>query len=306
MDRILQIKRELETHCPALELREGEPMARHTSFRVGGPVTLMALPKRAAEARAAFMAAARAEIRPYCFGKGSNLLVADGGLFGFAIKCGIETLEWIAPDTLYAGSGLGLAQAASAAMEKGRAGMEFAHGIPGTLGGALCMNAGAYGGEMAQIVLWADCVNREGVQERLELAQLQLSYRHSIFSADDSRLILGAALKLTPGEPAAIKARMMELMEQRRSKQPLEFPSAGSTFQRPPGQFAGALIEACGLKGLRIGGAQVSEKHAGFVINTGGASCKDILTLMRQIRQQVQEKFGVLLEPEVKLLGCTL
>lgn len=167
------------------------------------------------------------------------------------------------------------------------------------------MNAGAYEGEMSQILLWVDCIKEDGQVERLEGAELGLGYRSSIFQ-EGGRLILGAALQLKPGNPQEIKALMMELMERRRAKQPLEFPSAGSTFKRPPGHFAGALIEGCGLKGARIGGAQVSDKHAGFVVNTGSATCKDVLALMGLVQEKVWETYSVKLEPEVRLLACQL
>lgn len=280
-------------------------MHRHTSFRIGGPVTLMALPKTAEEATAALEAAKSYGVTPFFLGKGSNLLVADEGLDAFVIKCCLEELRLLSEDTVYVGSGVSLAQSAVFAMERGLTGMEFAHGIPGTLGGAVYMNAGAYEGEMSQIVQWVDCITEEGQIQRLVRDQLGFGYRRSLF-ADGKRLILGAALQLRPDAPDQIKGRMMELMERRKAKQPLEFPSAGSTFQRPPGRFAGALIEQCGLKGARVGGAQVSEKHAGFIINTGGASCNDVLGLIRQVRETVQRECGILLEPEVKLLGCRL
>ncbi len=167
------------------------------------------------------------------------------------------------------------------------------------------MNAGAYDGELSQVLRWVDCVDLQGQPHRLELPELELGYRSSVF-ARLPWLILGAGLELAPGETEAIRARMAELAQRRRSKQPLEYPSAGSTFKRPPGQFAGGLIEQCGLKGARVGDAQVSEKHAGFVVNTGGATCQDILALIRQVRETVRRETGVLLEPEVRLLGCSL
>ena len=201
------------------------------------------------------------------------------------------------------GSGVTLAQAATFAAQAGLSGLEFAHGIPGSLGGGVFMNAGAYDGEMAQVIAWVDCLDETGASHRLAGDDLALGYRTSCF-AQRPWLITGARLTLTPGDPAAIRAKMADLAQRRRAKQPLEYPSAGSTFKRPPGHFAGGLIEQCGLKGYQIGGAQVSEKHAGFVINTGGATCQDILDLIHHVRQVVRDQTGVLLEPEVRLLGA--
>ena len=280
-------------------------MSRHTSFRIGGPVPIMALPQTSEEAVAVLEAARALGVPYFVMGKGSNLLVSDDGLPVFVIKCCMSTVELFGKTTLYAGSGASLAQIAVFALEQGLGGMEFAHGIPGTLGGAVFMNAGAYDGEMAQIVTCVDCISQRGRVERLSGEQLEFSYRSSVFSREP-RLILGATLELTPRDTEIIRQRMMDLAERRRTKQPLEYPSAGSTFKRPAGQFAGTLIEGCGLKGCCRGGAQVSEKHAGFVVNTGGATCEDVLCVMRRVRDTVQRDTGVLLEPEVRLLGCGL
>lgn len=296
----------LRERLPQLELREREPMARHTSFKVGGPVALMALPKEPESLPVLLRCAWEAGVEPFFLGRGSNLLVSDQGAEAFVVKTagGLDRLERTGETALYAGAGATLAQTAVFAANQGLTGLEFAHGIPGTLGGGVFMNAGAYDGELSQVLRWVDCVDRQGEPHRLEAGELELGYRSSVFSRLPW-LILGAALALKPGEPEAIRARMAELAQRRRSKQPLEYPSAGSTFKRPPGHFAGGLIEQCGLKGARVGGAQVSEKHAGFVINTGGATCQDILTLIRQVRETVQRETGVLLEPEVRLLGCS-
>ncbi len=297
----------LHARLPQLELREREPMAQHTSFKVGGPVTLMALPQEAESLPILLACAWEAGVEPFFLGKGSNLLVSDDGAEAFVVKTagGLNRLERTGETSLYVGAGVTLAQAAVFAANQGLTGLEFAHGIPGTLGGGVFMNAGAYDGEMSQVLRWVDCVDRQGTPHRLALPELELGYRSSVF-AHLPWLILGAELALAPGETERIRARMAELAQRRRSKQPLEYPSAGSTFKRPQGHFAGGLIEQCGLKGARVGGAQVSEKHAGFVVNTGGATCQDILTLIRQVRETVQRETGVLLEPEVRLLGCSL
>lgn len=303
MDSFSALTKELRGACPGLELRENEPMARHTTFRVGGPVRLMALPGSGEEAAAAVKAARGLGIRPFFMGNGSNLLVADDGWEGFIIKAqaGLDALE-ADGETITAGSGALLVKLANFAWERGLTGLEFAHGIPGSVGGAVTMNAGAYDGEMRQVCIETTVLTPEGEVETVAGEAQRFSYRHSAFS-DGTRMILGAKFRLQRGDPAAIKARMDELMEKRRSKQPLEFPSAGSTFKRPEGHFAAALIDRCGLKGRSVGGARVSEKHAGFIVNAGGATCGDILVLADLVRETVLRETGVALEMEVRTLG---
>lgn len=300
MDRFEALRAELSRRCPTLELRAGEPMSRHTSFRIGGPAALMALPRSAQEAAAAVRGAAEAGLEPFFMGNGSNLLVPDEGVERFLIKAvpGLDEVRAEGSD-LIAGSGAALARLAAFALDRGLTGLEFAHGIPGSLGGAVTMNAGAYGGEMAQVVRSVTYLTRGGELETT--TGFEFGYRRSAFS-DAGRMILSARLELRPGDPDAIRARMEELSVQRRSKQPLEYPSAGSMFKRPPGHFAAALIDQCGLKGLTVGGAQVSEKHAGFVVNRGGAACSDVLELVEQVKERVFAQTGVELEMEVKLL----
>ena len=301
MDRFEQLQNELRTRCPELELREHENMARHTTFRLGGWVRLMALPKNKEQALCAVRTAHEMGIDPFFLGNGSNLLVPDEGVERFVVKtmdgltaCRVEGTKIVAE------SGLLLARLANTALEHGLTGLEFAHGIPGSLGGAVTMNAGAYEGEMAQVVTAVTCLDREGNVQRV--TDCGFAYRHSNFS-DGSRLILEAELELQSGEPASIRAKMDDLMARRKSKQPLEYPSAGSMFKRPVGYFAAALIDRCGLKGYTVGGAQVSEKHAGFVVNRGGATCGDVLALVDGVREQVKKATGVELEMEVKILG---
>jgi UDP-N-acetylmuramate dehydrogenase len=301
MDRISALKSKLASSCPGLPLLEKEPMSRHTTFRVGGPVSLMAVPRSAQQAVLAVRAAGAEGVTPVFVGNGSNLLVPDQGVDAFVIKtvgglCGVS----VEGNVITTDSGVLLSRLAVTARDHGLTGLEFAHGIPGSLGGAVTMNAGAYEGEMSQVVRSVTVLTLSGQLETVD--QFDFSYRHSAFS-DGARLILKARLQLAPGDGAAIQARMEELMERRRSKQPLEWPSAGSTFKRPQGHYAAALIDQCGLKGLRLGGAQVSEKHAGFVINTGGATCADILALMELVRRRVFDQTGVALVPEVRLLG---
>jgi len=303
------LHRELARVCPELELREQEPMSRHTTFRIGGPAALMALPKTVEEAKAALQTAAQLDISPFFLGSGSNLLVGDEGYPGFILKLGgtypVDALNrvWEAERCLAAGGAVPLARLAQAALGWNLTGLEFAQGIPGSAGGAVVMNAGAYGGEMAQVLESVTVLERDGAVHTLPAAECGLGYRGSIFS-DGHALILAVRFALEPGDPEAIKAKMDDFAARRREKQPLEYPSAGSTFKRPEGHFAAALIDQCGLKGLRVGGAQVSEKHAGFLINRGDATCADVLALIEQVKERVLARTGVELELEVKLLGC--
>lgn len=299
MERFDLLKEQLNSLCPSLELRAREPMERHTSFRIGGPAALMALPATREEAAAAVRAAMQLGIEPFFMGNGSNLLVADEGVERFVIKTSELRQCCVDGNYVEADSGITLARLAVLAREQGLTGLEFAHGIPGTLGGAVTMNAGAYGGEMAQVVREVTVLTKEGTVEAH--CEFDFGYRRSAFS-DGSRMILGARMELVSGSREAIAGRMEELAEQRRSKQPLEYPSAGSMFKRPEGYFAAALIDQCGLKGFAVGGAQVSEKHAGFVVNRGGATCADVLELVAQVRRRVLEATGVTLEMEVKIL----
>lgn len=300
MERIERLKQQLNRLCPALEMRSQEPMARHTSFRIGGPAALMALPASREEAVLAVQAAVQLGIEPFFMGNGSNLLVSDKGVERFVVKT--SELRQCRADGSYieADSGITLVRLAVFAREYGLSGLEFAHGIPGTLGGAVTMNAGAYGGEMVQVVREVTVLTKECRVETVY--EFDFGYRHSAFS-DGSRMILGARMELVPGDEREIARRMEELAQQRKAKQPLEYPSAGSMFKRPEGYFAAALIDRCGLKGLTVGGAQVSEKHAGFVVNRGGATCADVLELVAQVRQRVLDATGVALEMEVKVLG---
>lgn len=294
---------ELRQKCAALELREYEPMSRHTTFRIGGPARLMALPKSAEEAQAAVKTAAGMGVEPMFMGNGSDLLVADAGVDCFMIKT-VDGLSAITAegDKLWAGSGAVLARVAQFARDRGLGGFEFANGIPGSIGGAVTMNAGAYGGEMCQVVTSADYLSTAGERRTLSAGELDFAYRHSAFS-DGKRLILGARISLKRGDSASIGALMEELMRKRKSKQPLEYASGGSTFKRPAGYFAAALIDECGLKGRSVGGAEVSKKHAGFVINKGGATCADVLKLVDEVRETVLRETGVALELELKILG---
>ena len=310
MNRIKELKRMLEREAPGLELREGEPMSRHTTFRIGGPAELMALPGTAEEARTALRAAAALDVEPFFLGNGSNLLAADAGYDGFVLKPAgeLEEIRELPPGAgeektrLAAGGGAALSRLSAAALVRGLTGLEFAQGIPGSVGGAVTMNAGAYGGEISQTLLQVAALERDGTERILSAAECGLGYRRSRFSGG-GMLVCRAVFALPRGDREEIAARMEDFSCRRREKQPLEYPSAGSVFKRPEGHFAGALIEQCGLKGLTVGGAQVSEKHAGFIVNLGGASCADVLELVDRVRERVLRETGVELEMEVRTLG---
>lgn len=290
-------------YLPDLRWVREEPLSRHTSFKIGGPARRMAFPVRQEQLVLLLGAAEELGARPLMVGNGTNLLAPDGGVDRLVIvTTGLKRLEAGAkPHTVVAEAGVTLAQAADLACRLGLTGLEFAHGIPGTVGGGLCMNAGAYDGELKTAVETVDVLFPEGVR-RLTCEEMRFGYRQSLLMERPETAALGAVFRLTPGDPERIRKRMRELMAKRKASQPLELPSAGSTFKRPPGQFAGTLIERCGLKGLTVGGAQVSEKHAGFLVNRGGATCADVLELIRQVRERVEAETGVLLEPEVKIM----
>lgn len=289
---------------PALEYVKDEPMSRHTSFRIGGPARRMAYPKTGEELAAVLRLAKDCGAEYFLLGNGTNLLVADEGLDRVVVDTTkyLTKIELLQDGvTIRAEAGASLAAVAVFAWKNSLMGLEFAHGIPGSLGGAVVMNAGAYSGEMAQVVRKVTALMPDGEIRILTEEELDFRYRHSVFSSCDA-VVLSAELELAHGDENAIRAEMDDLMQRRRSTQPLEFPSAGSTFKRPAGYYAGPLIEKNGFKGVRVGGAEVSEKHAGFVINRGDATCRDVLALIEQIRSTVLEKDGVLLETEVKII----
>ena len=303
MTKLDRIIRELRENMPRLAILENEPMKAHCSFRIGGPVRAMVQPTSAEEAAAVCRALRNADVSPLIIGNGTNLLVTDAPLERIAVQFGekMSAIERVSEDCIRAQSGVTLARLAATAQSWGLGGMEFAHGIPGSLGGGVSMDAGAYGGEMKDVVISTRCLTPEGELREIVGDAHDFRYRHSVFSDTDS-VILDSTVRLTPGDRDAIFERMMELREKRRNSQPLDMPSAGSTFKRPVGGYAAALIDQAGLKGYAIGGAQVSEKHAGFVINRGGATFDDVMRLIDHIRSEVLRTSGIELETEVKII----
>ncbi|MBT9176636.1 MAG: UDP-N-acetylenolpyruvoylglucosamine reductase [Firmicutes bacterium] len=280
-----------------------EPMNRHTSFRIGGPADALFVPRDTYELKRALKGAQELGIGVTFIGNGSNLLVRDGGIRGLVIKLS-GTLDYVhvLGTSLRAGSGVLLSTLAHVAVEAGLAGLEFAAGIPGTLGGALNMNAGAYDGEMQDVVSAVRALTLAGEEVELKGEELGFGYRHSALKAR-TLVAVEATLSLVAGDRETSLARITELNRLRREKQPIALPSAGSVFKRPPGHFAGRLIEQAGLKGCRIGDAEVSTLHAGFIVNIGNATARDVLDLIFHVQSRVREQSGILLEPEVRVIG---
>lgn len=285
------------------EVRLNEPMRSHTSFRVGGPADVFVRPHGIDELRTALRICYRCGVSPLIIGNGTNLLVSDAGIRGVVIQIGDNLADiLVSGQTITAQAGVSLAKLAATALGHSLAGLEFASGIPGTLGGAVAMNAGAYGGEMKDIVTEVVCFDLAANQKLLGRDQLEFGYRTSIIQRE-GYVVAEVTMQLSPGNPEGIKGLMTDLNARRRAKQPLHLPSAGSVFKRPPGYFAGKLIEDAGLKGYRIGDAQVSELHCGFIVNLGEATASDILRLIRHVQSEVKRQFGVHLETEVRIVG---
>ena len=295
---------ELKSICNTVLLNE--PMSLHTSFRTGGPAEVFIKAESTENIISAIDIAKKYNKQYIITGNGSNILVKDGGIDGIVINIGNEMSKIKCDGTkIYAQAGAMLSALATAAADEELTGLEFASGIPGTVGGAVFMNAGAYDGEIKDIIEYADVIDSEGNTHRLIKDELELSYRHSVI-AEKNMIVVGAMFNLNKGIKKNITDKMADFAKRRRDKQPLNYPSAGSTFKRPEGYFAGKLIEDSGLKGKTVGGAQVSEKHAGFVVNIGNATSSDIIALMDGCIETVYNKFGVKLEPEVRILGKDL
>lgn len=294
-------KDELSHLLPRVRL--DEPMAKHTTFRIGGPADAMVSPG-SAEELGRVLAFARAQKVPFIIiGRGSNLLVRDGGIRGIVVRIaeGMDNVQTDGP-RIFAEAGISLSVLAKKAASLSLAGLEFAAGIPGSLGGALAMNAGAYGGEMKDVVEWVESMDAAGEVRRRSNAEMAFSYRHSVLQ-ETGEIALRAGLLLAAGDRKEIEARMKELNDRRQANQPLTLPSAGSVFKRPEGHYTGPMIQECGLKGCRVGGAEVSTLHANFIVNTGGATAADVLTLIERVRETVHGRYGVWLEPEVRVIG---
>lgn len=283
------------------EVFENEPMSRHTTFKLGGPADIFIVPGNKEMLQKINDFCKKEQICVFIIGNGSNLLISDKGIRGAVIKSsGMNEIK-AQDEIITCGAGVQLKTLCDFARNAGLTGLEFAYGIPGTVGGAVYMNAGAYGGEMKDAVTSVKYLEGTGERE-LNAGELNFGYRHSAFTGT-GRVITEVALELKRGDKEEISAKMHELMERRRSKQPLEWPSAGSVFKRPAGNFAGTLIEKCGLKGTRVGGAMVSEKHAGFIVNAGGASCSNVLNLIEKIQSEVLKQTGISLECEIRMVG---
>ncbi|MDR1564379.1 MAG: UDP-N-acetylmuramate dehydrogenase [Oscillospiraceae bacterium] len=281
-----------------------EPMSEHSSFKIGGKADYYIEVESVAALQHTLNLCKEFNIPYFIIGNGSNLLISDAGIEGLVIRLtgAFTSIELLDGNRIKCGAGALLSKLCAFALSNSLSGLEFAWGIPGSAGGAAFMNAGAYGGEMKQVLIGCEHIDTSGKLGSFTAEELQLSYRHSIYS-ENKYIITSLLLELKQGEKEAIKAEMEKFMGSRKEKQPLEFPSAGSVFKRPEGYFAGTMIQECGLKGASIGGAQVSEKHAGFIINKGGASCRDVEALVQKIQDEVKAKKGVCLECEIRKVG---
>ncbi|WP_040205974.1 UDP-N-acetylmuramate dehydrogenase [Neobacillus jeddahensis] len=289
-------------HFPSLDIKTAEPLKNHTYTKLGGPAELFAAPVTVQELTALLHAAKESEIPITIIGKGTNLIVKDGGIRGITISLKNMTAIRTEQQTIYAQAGAGLIEVTHEALQQELTGIEFACGIPGTVGGALYMNAGAYGGQISNVLSKALVMDKEGTLLTLSKEELQLGYRKSLI-ASDHYIVVEAVFELQPSNHASIKEKMHEFTAARERMQPLEYPSCGSVFKRPPGYYAGKLIQDCGLQGTRIGGAEVSRKHAGFIVNVDQATAQDYADLITLIQEKVKQGYGVELETEVILLG---
>lgn len=286
-----------------MQVKEMEPLCAHTTFRIGGPAAFYLVPEQAEEVKKAIVFANERELPFLTIGRGSNILFPDEGYDGVVIEVGrgMEHIELMDDGRIRAAAGTGVGALAAAAARESLSGLEFASGIPGTLGGAVTMNAGAYGGEIRDCLVSATVLDADGAIQELEKDELELGYRTSVIQKK-GYIVLEALFQMKEGDRRAIQQRMREMNESRRQKQPLEYPSAGSTFKRPEGNFAGKLIEDAGLRGYRVGDAQVSEKHCGFVINRGNATAAQVRKLIAHVQEKVFQMSGIKLEPEVKII----
>ena len=302
MTELTEFQKKIAALLDGLELRMNEPMAKHTSFRVGGGAEVMAFPKNVRELAELLKVSALLDCKCAILGAGTNVLAPDEGITGLVIclKDCLDGMEALSDTRIRVMAGVTMSRAAVFAANLGLSGLEFAHGIPGTIGGGIYMNAGAYGGEISQVCDRVEVMDRQGNSRWLRNAEMGFSYRHSVLETADD-LVIAAEFTLTPAEPEAIKARMKELIGKRSASQPLNLPSAGSAFKRPKGGYAAALIDQAGLKGFRVGNAGISDKHAGFAVNLGGATANDVKELLQTVSDRVFEQTGIRLEPEIRI-----
>ena len=302
MTELTEFQKKIAALLPNLELRMNESMAKHTSFRIGGGAEVMAFPKTETELAELLKVSALLDCKCAILGAGTNVLAPDEGITGLVIclKDCLDGMEALSDTRIRVMAGVTMSRAAVFAANLGLSGLEFAHGIPGTIGGGIYMNAGAYGGEISQVCDRVEVMDRQGNSRWLRNAEMGFSYRHSVLETADD-LVIAAEFTLTPAEPEAIKARMKELIGKRSASQPLNLPSAGSAFKRPKGGYAAALIDQAGLKGFRVGNAGISDKHAGFAVNLGGATANDVKELLQTVSDRVFEQTGIRLEPEIRI-----
>ena len=302
MTELSAFQRKTADFLPEIELRFNEPMTKHTSFRIGGPVEVMAFPKTKEELSKLLKVSALLDTKPVILGAGTNVLAPDDGIAGMVIclKDCLGGMERLDDTAIRVAGGVTMSRAAVFAANCGLSGLEFAHGIPGTVGGGVYMNAGAYGGEIKDVCESVEVMDMNGEIRRVTNADMKFSYRHSSLE-EAFAIVVSADFRLIPAETDTVKAKMKELQGKRSASQPLDMPSAGSAFKRPVGGYAAALIDQAGLKGYAVGGAAISTKHAGFAVNLGGATAADVKNLLRQVSDIVFEKSGIRLEPEVRI-----
>ena len=302
MTKMTSLQRKMAEFASVCQLKFDEPMRAHTSFRIGGGAEVMAFPRTAEELAQLLRLCRTLQVRPAVLGAGTNVLAPDEGIGGVVIclKDGLDGVQLLPDNRIRVMAGVTMTRAAVFAVNHGLAGLEFAHGIPGTVGGGVYMNAGAYGGEMKDVVACVEVMNMDGGIRTLSNDEMEFSYRHSILEASDD-IVLSATFRLSPGDPEEIKAAMRLLQGKRSASQPLDLPSAGSAFKRPVGGYAAALIDQAGLKGFQVGGAAISTKHAGFAVNVADATAGDVKQLLAQVSDIVYEKFAIRLEPEIRI-----
>ena len=302
MTELTVFQQKISALIPEMELKLNEPMAKHTSFKIGGGAEVMAFPRNEEELSKILKVSALLDVKPAILGAGTNVLAPDKGIPGLVIclKDCLDGMELLEGNRIRVAAGVTMTRAAVFAANNGLSGLEFAHGIPGTVGGGVYMNAGAYGGEIVQVCESVTVMDMEGNLTERTNAEMQFSYRHSILE-EEGGIVVSAVFQLIPGETETIKAKMKALQGKRSASQPLDMPSAGSAFKRPVGGYAAALIDQAGLKGYQVGGAAISTKHAGFAVNLGGATAEDVKNLLTQVSDIVFEKSGIRLEPEVRI-----